>query len=589
MATKLVFNPLHGTFDLVQDVSGFLPLAGGTMTGDITLANTVGSLKTGNYPMQFKSFKTNEVNAVAYLFDTSVAISLSGAKPYTFKIGGNEAMWVGANAGAWGGTTNNSTGGYAFGQANTAGASYTTCFGYGNTASGNGVIAAGLSNNNAALYGVSLGFSNTVGGMAFFGGAVGSFNNVTGSGAYAVGGSNTIPGSGSFALGSTNVMDAAGSDSTAVGNNNTINASKSVVVGANCIAQSTAAAPTIVGNNSVAESIFPVIVGNYVTCGGNNATIIGNAPATGGRMTRANSFAIFSNHVLPAVMNERLKYAAWEQKRLGLFELDSLDTEVLTNGTFTGSATGWTLGTGWAYGTNNVTKNAAGTGTLTQALTGLEIGAVYVLSFVVSSWTAGSFTPSMPTGTYTYNSRKTNGTFYETFIATSATDTLTFTPTDDARFVIDTISLKKSTGGNLSVMGTSYLRSVVMTDAKNVTVGTTTGTKIGTATTEKLGFWNATPIVQPSAFTQTYSTATKTHAALTSATLTDSTGGTADTTVAAITAVGGAGATTQQETDINNNFADVIAQINALRTDLENAKQVINAVIDDGQAEGLLA
>jgi len=34
-------------------------------------------------------------------------------------------------------------------------------------------------------------------------------------------------------------------------------------------------------------------------------------------------------------------------------------------------------------------------------------------------------------------------------------------------------------------------------DAANFIVGTTTGTKIGTATTQKISFWNATPIVQP--------------------------------------------------------------------------------------------
>jgi hypothetical protein len=36
-------------------------------------------------------------------------------------------------------------------------------------------------------------------------------------------------------------------------------------------------------------------------------------------------------------------------------------------------------------------------------------------------------------------------------------------------------------------------------DAGNITVGTTTGTKIGTGTTQKLGFYNATPVVQPTA------------------------------------------------------------------------------------------
>lgn len=37
---------------------------------------------------------------------------------------------------------------------------------------------------------------------------------------------------------------------------------------------------------------------------------------------------------------------------------------------------------------------------------------------------------------------------------------------------------------------------ITMGDAKNVILNTTTGTKIGTATTQKLGFWNATPVVQ---------------------------------------------------------------------------------------------
>lgn len=38
---------------------------------------------------------------------------------------------------------------------------------------------------------------------------------------------------------------------------------------------------------------------------------------------------------------------------------------------------------------------------------------------------------------------------------------------------------------------------LVMDDGKNITFNTTTGTKIGTAANEKLAFYNATPIVQP--------------------------------------------------------------------------------------------
>jgi hypothetical protein len=49
-------------------------------------------------------------------------------------------------------------------------------------------------------------------------------------------------------------------------------------------------------------------------------------------------------------------------------------------------------------------------------------------------------------------------------------------------------------------IGTSSPSSLLhLADAGNITVGTTTGTKIGTATTQKLGFYNATPVVQPAA------------------------------------------------------------------------------------------
>jgi hypothetical protein len=40
---------------------------------------------------------------------------------------------------------------------------------------------------------------------------------------------------------------------------------------------------------------------------------------------------------------------------------------------------------------------------------------------------------------------------------------------------------------------------LTVTDANDIALGTTTGTKIGTATTQKLGFYNATPVVQPTA------------------------------------------------------------------------------------------
>jgi hypothetical protein len=39
--------------------------------------------------------------------------------------------------------------------------------------------------------------------------------------------------------------------------------------------------------------------------------------------------------------------------------------------------------------------------------------------------------------------------------------------------------------------------SISLADGVNIVAGTSTGTKIGTATSQKLSVWNATPIVQP--------------------------------------------------------------------------------------------
>lgn len=55
---------------------------------------------------------------------------------------------------------------------------------------------------------------------------------------------------------------------------------------------------------------------------------------------------------------------------------------------------------------------------------------------------------------------------------------------------------------NLTVTGTTlHSDNVTMADTRNIILNTATGTKIGTATTQKLGFFNATPIVQPGATT----------------------------------------------------------------------------------------
>jgi hypothetical protein len=86
-----------------------------------------------------------------------------------------------------------------------------------------------------------------------------------------------------------------------------------------------------------------------------------------------------------------------------------------------------------------------------------------------------------------------------------------------------------------------------------------------------LGFFGVTLASRPTAYTQTYSTASKTHAAVTQ--LACPAGGTG-------AAAGG------WSTAANRDLA--IASINAARTDIANLKNLVNAVIDDLQALGLL-
>lgn len=91
---------------------------------------------------------------------------------------------------------------------------------------------------------------------------------------------------------------------------------------------------------------------------------------------------------------------------------------------------------------------------------------------------------------------------------------------------------------------------ITLADAGDITINATTGTKLATATSQKLGFWNVTPIIQPAGAGQ--------------AAYTDSTGG---TPAASLVDVG----VVFSQANINNNFATVSVLLLAIRTALVNA------------------
>jgi len=149
----------------------------------------------------------------------------------------------------------------------------------------------------------------------------------------------------------------------------------------------------------------------------------------------------------------------------------------------------------------------------------------------------------------------------------------TIAPSGNA--VFDALALK------MALAGGTFSGNVTFADAVNIILNTTTGTKIGTATNQKLGFFNAAPVVQAAAYTQTASAATRTVALQTAATLTDNSGGTANTTLEAI-------GTTYSQTAIRNNFADLASMVNKLTADNVVLIRVLTSVIDDLQALGLV-
>ena len=114
-----------------------------------------------------------------------------------------------------------------------------------------------------------------------------------------------------------------------------------------------------------------------------------------------------------------------------------------------------------------------------------------------------------------------------------------------------------------------------MADGADVALGETSGTRIGTSATQKLGFWNASPVAQPGSYVQNYATAGRTLNAYTAAP--------ASTAYAGL-ASGETGSPYAAATDLNN----IRVAYENLRIFSENTTQVLNALINDLKSMGLL-
>jgi hypothetical protein len=158
-------------------------------------------------------------------------------------------------------------------------------------------------------------------------------------------------------------------------------------------------------------------------------------------------------------------------------------------------------------------------------------------------------------GTYTDDSNYVRA-------ALSSTDTAVTLAAETAGTGADDIPLNLTAAGTGTVKVNSNLE---IADAKDIVLATGTGTKIGTATTQKLGFYGATPVAQQTELTDELTTITHTAP------------GTADFAIQNLVAATGYGFVTEDE---GNTVLSVIANLQARVNELETKLVALGFLAD---------
>ena len=106
-------------------------------------------------------------------------------------------------------------------------------------------------------------------------------------------------------------------------------------------------------------------------------------------------------------------YFRFPEASTGNLDVSSLSLKeipnLVTNGSFTGGSTGWSLGTDWTYGSDKVTKTAGTASAVSQAIQSVS-GKRYRISFEVKDYSAGSVY-ALAYGNQVGTARTANGVF----------------------------------------------------------------------------------------------------------------------------------------------------------------------------------
>ncbi len=137
----------------------------------------------------------------------------------------------------------------------------------------------------------------------------------------------------------------------------------------------------------------------------------------------------------------------WTKDRVSIQgDPSTAGSELVTNGSFTGSASGWALGTGWAYSSNAINATSSSS-VCYQDIAAMQSNITYTVTYEISNYSGGNIQWRFGgTGTVDGVTRNANGTYTESFTNTSSGDKRLFLSPSGFTGTIDNVSVKEVQG-----------------------------------------------------------------------------------------------------------------------------------------------